>query len=347
MTTKENYLRAVKFETPDYIPMEFHINDACYNHYDNDCLLELVEKHAALFPNFKPSKGYKPSYANCSKKHEPYLDDFSCLWETTEDGIVGTVTKHPLKSWDDFDGYKAPDPSKCMGIGTIDWDAEEAKIISSPDKLHIGGLRHGHTFLQLCDIRGYENLTFDMTDDDERLYKLIELVEEFNMYIVKKYIEYKVDVMIYAEDLGMQLGPMISPQHFKKYIKPSYSRLIKPAKDADILIHMHSDGDIRTLVDDLTEVGVDIVNLQDCVNGLDWIAQKFRDKTCVDLDIDRQNITLFGTQKDIENHIRESVTKIGSKRGGLTMIYGLYPGVPFENVGYIMDAMERYMSFYN
>jgi len=40
------------------------------------------------------------------------------------------------------------------------------------------------------------------------------------------------------------------------------------------------------------------------------------------------------------------VEKLGSKQGGLMMIYGLYPGIPLENVQALMDAMERYMGYY-
>ncbi len=347
MTEKENYLRAVEFLQPEYIPTTFAINPSCYDHYDRDSLFELMEKHRLLFPDFNRSKQLVQSYSNCCQKDKPYLDDFSCLWETTMDGIVGTVVKHPLADWDDFKNYRAPNPEICMGIGAIDWIQEEQRIKSNPEQLHTGYLRHGHTFLQLCDIRGYENLMFDMVDDEPLLWKLIDLVENFNMYIVKKYVEFGVDVMSYAEDLGMQVGPMLSPQYFKKYITPSYERLMKPAKDAGIKIHMHSDGDIRTLVDDLIGSGVDIINLQDLVNGIDWIAAKFAGKTCVDLDIDRQNITVFGTKADIHNHIRDIVTKIGKKDGGLMMVYGLYPGVPIENVGFLMDAMEKYMTYYS
>ena len=43
--------------------------------------------------------------------------------------------------------------------------------------------------------------------------------------------------------------------------------------------------------------------------------------------------------------IREEVEKVATPQGGLTMIYGLYPGVPLENVKALMDAMEKY-SFY-
>lgn len=42
---------------------------------------------------------------------------------------------------------------------------------------------------------------------------------------------------------------------------------------------------------DLIEGGVKVINLQDLVNGIDWIAGKFAGKVSIDLDIDRQQIT--------------------------------------------------------
>jgi hypothetical protein len=65
------------------------------------------------------------------------------------------------------------------------------------------------------------------------------------------------------------------------------------------------------------------------------------------LDIDRQNITPHGTPAQVDALIREEVEKLGSKQGGLMMIYGLYPGVPLENVGALMDAMEEYTAYYS
>ena len=57
-------------------------------------------------------------------------------------------------------------------------------------------------------------------------------------------------------------------------------------------------------------------------------------------------ITRFGTPAQIDALIREEVGKIGSREGGLMMIYGLYPDVPLENVRALMDAMTRYATFY-
>ena len=153
--------------------------------------------------------------------------------------------------------------------------------------------------------------------------------------------------MSYPEDLGMQIGPMLSPDAFRKYIKPSYQRLMAPAREAGCIVHMHSDGDIRTLVDDLIDGGVEVINLQDLVNGIDWIAERLAGRMCIDLDIDRQKITPFGTPAQIDALIREEVEKLGSREGGLMMIYGLYPGVPLENAAALMDAMEKYAPYYS
>ncbi|MHC4546291.1 MAG: hypothetical protein ACYSYL_17560, partial [Planctomycetota bacterium] len=70
-------------------------------------------------------------------------------------------------------------------------------------------------------------------------------------------------------------------------------------------------------------------------------------RVCIDIDIDRQQITPFGSPGQIEKLIRQEVEKLGSREGGLMMIYGLYPGIPLENVKAIMDAMERYAGYYS
>jgi uroporphyrinogen-III decarboxylase len=185
-----------------------------------------------------------------------------------------------------------------------------------------------------------------MADDEPKLRKLIDMVEEFNSYIVKRFIGMDIDIMAYPEDLGMQNGPMLSPDHFRDYIKPSYQRLMAPAREKGVIVHMHSDGHIHDLLEDIIDGGVELINLQDLVNGIDWIAGRFAGKICIELDIDRQFITSKGTPGQIDALIREEVEKIGRKEGGLMMIYGLYPGIPMENVKALMDAMEKYAFYY-
>ncbi len=350
MDARQNLLRAIAFERPDYIPVRFVISGACWEHYPRDAIEELMATHRLLFPDFdRVETKIELEHPPWQRKDKPYTDSWGCRWETSCNGLTGAVTKHPLASWNDFDDYQSPDAGKHNGWGPVDWaqvavDLQKAQTQGKPAE---GSLRHGHTFLTLSYIRGYQNVIFDMLDENPRLFDLIDMVESFNLQIVRQYVELGVEWMGYPEDLGMQVGPMLSLEHFRKYIRPTYSRLMAPARDAGCIVHMHSDGDIRQLAADLVDLGVHVINLQDLVNGIDWIKEHLKGKTCIDLDIDRQKITRFGTPAEIEALVREEVEELGSSQGGLMMCYGLYPGVPLENVKAIMDAMEKYATYYS
>jgi hypothetical protein len=349
MTSKENLVRTIRFGKPKSIPMNFHINNACWNHYDQETLKDLIEAHPLLFPGYERPQGrVVPEYLVNQLADSPWTDPWGCVWETSMDGITGTVHQNPLKDWDGFESFRPPSAEETDGTYLINWNEirRNVELSRKKGKFVAGGLPHGHTFLKLHDLRGYTNLLYDMVDEVPNLLKLIEMISDFNYDYIMKWIELEPDMLSYPEDLGMQVGPMLSPNQFRQYIKPVYQRCMKPARDRGILVHMHSDGDIRDLADDLIDGGVEAINLQDLVNGIDWIADKFSGKVCVDLDIDRQKITPFGTPAQIDALIREEVEKIGTPDGGLMMTYGLYPKIPLPNVKAVMDSMERYMGHY-
>jgi uroporphyrinogen decarboxylase len=344
MTERENYLRAVRFERPEWIPMRYVISGAAWNDYPHEELFDLMEAHPLLFPRFRRPEGrYVPYLADDCKKDVLYTDPFGCVWKTAMDGIRGAVIRHPLEDWEAFERYRMP------AWPQIDWEQYKKDIDERRRKGEMvsADLPHGHTFLRLSDLRGYPNLLYDMADEEPRLFRLIEMNDAYNEWFTTHWAACRVDRVGFPDDLGMQAGPMLSPDHFRKYIKPSYRRIMKPVRDAGIPVHMHSDGDIRLLIDDLIDCGVEIINLQDLVNGIDWIVERLAGKICVDLDIDRQSVVTYGTPVEIDSLIRTEVSKIGCKQGGLTMVFDLYPGVPLANVKAVMDAMEKYAFYFN
>ena len=344
----QNTLRAIRFEQPDYIPIVFWINPACWHHYQPEALFDIMAEHPILFPEFGPQNEPIPEIALWERAGEPYTDAWGCTWETTDDGITGAVTGHPLEDWNALDSFTTPDPAETNGMKKMDWRALKKKVLKakSKGKYCVGSLEHGHAFQRLSYLRGYENLLLDMADRQPKLWRLIEMVKRFSIGLVQRYLDVGVEMMCYPEDLGMQRGPMLSPGHFHKYIKPVYEYLMAPAIKVGCLTHMHSDGDVRELANDLILTGADVLNLQDLINDVDWIAGNLKGRVCIDLDIDRQHVTRFGNPAQIDDLIREEVEKLGSREGGLMLIYGLYPGVPLENIRAIMGAMERYASYY-
>ena len=347
MSQRENILRTVRFERPERIPMGFWINPSCNNHYPRSALDELQESHPYLFPGFRRSSA--PPTAPTPPMQSSYVDEWGVTMASPEEGIAPVAVRHPFADWSAFERYSPPPLPDLTEEEKKrpDLAAENRRDAIAAGTLVYGGLPHGHTFLRLCDLRGYEALTCDMADDEPRLWRLIKMIEEHNEATVRCSLLRGAEWMGYPEDLGMQIGPMLSPEHLRKYIKPSYQRLMKPARDAGCIIHMHSDGDIRDLVEDLVDSGVQVVNLQDLVNGIEWIRQRFKGKVCIDLDIDRQTVTRFGTPAEVDALIQTEVKTLGSREGGLTMIYGMYPGIPLANAKALMDAMEKYSTHYS
>ena len=343
MTNRERMLRTIRFERPDYIPMQFHINDSVFTAYDPHAIEELLESHPIIAGKNRMRWDLVEKKCKEGQYHKRFFDEFGVEWEESIQGIRGAVCTHPLADFSKIKDYRLP------SLPNFDVETERSRVLKSQETgvFRYASLPHGHTFLRLTDLCGYENVLMGMLDEDEDLKLLIDRLEDYNAAFAEHWSKCGYDMIMYPEDLGMQVGPMLSPDMFRKFIMPSYKRMMKPARDAGVIVHMHSDGDIRTLADDLTDGGVDVLNLQDLVNGIDWIRDRYTGKTCIELDIDRQKITVFGTPDDVDALIREEVEKLSSPAGGLMMVYGWYAGTPLENVRALMDAMEKYMFYWN
>ena len=113
-------------------------------------------------------------------------------------------------------------------------------------------------------LRGYENLACDLLVDREFVTALYDRLLDLQKSYFKNYLE-KVgkyaNVICYADDLGMQDRPQISPLLYCEVIKPYHKAIfsyIHHLTDAKIMLHCC--GSIAPLLGDLIDAGVDIIN---------------------------------------------------------------------------------------
>ncbi|HRU06210.1 MAG TPA: uroporphyrinogen decarboxylase family protein [Candidatus Brocadiia bacterium] len=349
LTRRENFLRNVRFQGPEYTPCRVVINMASWDLW-REKMEEVVLRHPILFPSYRKGQmnfnnlTFAPGY----RKDEDFVDAWGCTWRSTVNGIEGVVIGSPLEDWAKLETWQAPDGLKTADRGPIDWDAIRKATAAAKARgdLTSGSLPHGFFFMRLTYLRGFENLLTDLIEEPPQLARLIEQIDRHNIAVVQQYIDMGVDVMELGEDLGTQTSSVISPAMFKKFCVPSYKRLTEPIKAAGIIVSLHSDGYILDLMDEFASCGMDIVNPQDLVNGIDNIARVCKNRFCIRLDVDRQKIVPFGTRKEIEDLIAEGVRKLGSPRGGLELICGIYPPTPPENVDAVCCAMEKYRTWW-
>lgn len=350
MSQRENRLRAFRFQQPEWIPLSAGLPPLMFEHYDPGALEELMLTHPIIYPgyqegDFDHTRWVHPPH---QRKDELHTDGWGCVWQTSMDGMIGAVVKHPLEDWDSLAAIQPPDPDRNDGMLPIDWQEVARWVAQAREKSELVAcwLPHGHTLLRAQDMRGYVNMIYDMADEEPRLDQLLGMICEFNLEVIRRFAAFQPDMIGIPEDLGMQTSPLISPEQFRRYIKPHYKRMIDEIHGCGALVHEHADGYILDLIDDVIDAGSDIVNIQDLVNGIDNIRDHIKGRVAIDLDIDRQNITVNGSPKDVDDLVREAVVKLGSREGGLSLAYQPWPPTPIENIRAVLDAMEKYCTYH-
>ena len=315
----EDLLKAMKFERPDRIPVSCGILPAAWMKYRSE-LDSIVKRYPEVFSGFEGQRDYDAvggTYVEGS-----HTDVWGCVWENVHTGRESIVTKHPVSSRDMIRALEIPRAD--------------------------AGIPHGFMYLRLQDLRGFEELMVDFADEAPELDILIEKVLAYNLRQVDLLLE-RLDetqqIVSFGDDLGMQSSLPMSPAQWRKYLKPCFAAIYAPIKKAGCYVYMHTDGHIHEIIRDLKDCGVDIINPQFRANGIDNLAAVCKGKICVDLDLDRQ-LFPFCTTGDIDDHVRETVEKLGSVEGGLCLKAEIDDGVPLENVEAILAALAKYSLFY-
>jgi len=350
MTFRENFIRTITFGCPKWLHCDMHINPSMWAVYKGE-LEEIVLKYPAIFRGYE--KG-SVDYANMSFSTETldgnYVTDaWGCKWHYPLRYMDGVVTGHPLEDIAKLGSF-IPPSSPVPGLSDEEWEREieTVKAAKARGEIVTGSTEHGFLFLRHTYLRGFDGAMIDYADGERSgdLRRIYGMIIEYNMKLVDFHIRRGSDYMVFAEDLGTQTGTIISPETFRKWVKPAYAALMQPCKRAGMYVGLHSDGRTLDILEDQIEAGVDVVNPQDLCNGIDELAGRIKGKACICLDIDRQYVVPYGTPKDIDDLIHEEVEKLGSPKGGLMFMCGMYPPTPVRNVEAVAKALEKYSTMW-
>ncbi|MGC8871201.1 MAG: uroporphyrinogen decarboxylase family protein [Brevinematia bacterium] len=341
---RANYIRAIKFNQPLYIPAIVSILPSTWSKYREN-LENLILKHELIFPGFRKGIINYDDFG-VYRAGNILVDEWGCVWKFSTDGLQGIVVKHPLEDWKNFEHFKPPDIKLGLpreGDYPIPWDIYEHLMsrVKALGGLTVGLMPHGVLFLRLAYLRGYMNVLKDIVQESENLLKLIDMITDYNLSLIRKLTKLKVDVISFGDDLGNQDRLPFRPEKFRRILLPAYKKMFNEVKKAGINIRFHSDGHVIEIVEDFINIGANVVNIQDKVNGIDKIKEKLKGKVAIELDIDRQFLLPFGSSEDIDSYIRSSILTLGLKRGGLLFSAEVSHDVPLQNISALLDSLEK------
>jgi uroporphyrinogen decarboxylase len=230
--------------------------------------------------------------------------------------LCGPISKDDIRKFD-LPSAESSDPA--LGPKLAEWagrDRPPAIVLEATE----GGL------LELCFwLRGFEDFYCDLAVDPRLANYLIDRLLEFKIECwrsalgqVGKYIT----VAWEADDLGIQSGPMISPETYRKHVKPRHRKLLTAIRDAapsGISIAFHSCGSVKEFIPDLIDIGVDALNPVQ-VSAADMDSHQLKAEFGKDIafwggGVDTQHVLPKGTVTQVADEVRRRMDDLAPEGG--------------------------------
>jgi len=281
-----------------------------------------------------------------------FLDEWGMTQhQPKEDGLYFSVVKSPLDrpdlTPDDVRAHAWPDTGNPQRIEGLREVAQSYR--DQGRAVMIKGVLAG-IFEMSQRVRGMERLMVDLASDEalacEVLDTMVALKLQFWEMALPRLGDL-VDVVSEADDYATQTSQLISPRMFRRIFKPRLATLV--ARIHQLAPHaklfFHSDGNIRPILPDLIEIGIDILNpVHITATGMEPAALKrdFGKDVCFwGGGLETQNVLPFGTPQEVRDNVRRNVDALAPGGGYVfNTIHNIQADVPPENVVAMVEALR-------
>jgi uroporphyrinogen decarboxylase len=356
MTHRERFLTAINHEEPDRVPI-----DVWYTPEAERKLLKHLGKDTEKLSLYAADGGYLPHLMDhdflitwigpCTsyylKDTPEYYDEWGIKWGWVDTGSGNKYTEmmeHPLAGINDVDSFEMPDFK------------DEGRYEASKEMIEKYGKEYGIMGGVACTLfelswylRGMDNVMQDMMLNKDFLHAFLDKLLTWVWDAGTILVNYGVDVLWIGDDFGSQDKMLISPELFREFFKPRYDKLFSHLRslNPDVKFAFHTDGYNVPILQDLIDVGLDILNpVQPKSMDPAELKKKFGDKLTFWGTIDNQGTMPFGTVEDVINETKLRLKTV-APGGGLILgpAHNIQAQVPIENIMAFYDTVKKYGSY--
>ena len=273
-----------------------------------------------------------------------------------EGGFYYSIVDVPLPKFDiteqEIVGYRWPDMGARWRVAGLREQAEQYRAAGYAVVLKdaFAGI---FEFAQR--VVGMENLLLMMGIDEKRACILFDKMLDLKLAYWRTALEELgdlVDVVTYADDYGTQVSQLISPAMFRQQLKPRVRQVFE--LQAQLAPHakrlFHSDGNVRPLIPDFIEMGVDILNpVQTTATGMDPTDLKRdfgQDLVFWGGGVDTQGILPSGTPQEVKDDVKRNIDALAAGGGYVfNTVHNIQADVPPENILAMWEALQEYGAY--
>lgn len=370
MTPRERFEAVTNHREPDRVPIDWgrHVGSIHRNAYiklkeyledpdlqNEDKILDRMVQN--VYPDEKLLRRFgvdfrwlEPNWVDVEEveDEDAYRDMWGITWRYMLNSY--SLTDSPLSgaTIEALDTFDWPDPHNPALFAGLRERAQH--LYENTDYVVVADSVKGGLLTKALQIRGYEDFFMDLAMNIEfaeaLLDKLLALYKEMWTAYMREVGPY-VQMVYFTDDIGAQDNLLISPAMFRQLIKPCLTEMFDHLKGlGDVQVMYHTDGTVAPVMEDIIEMGVDILNpVQTSAMGMDTyvLNEKYGDRICFHGAIDVQQMLPFSTPEEVRYDVAKRIYDLG--RGGgyiLSTCHDVGEDVPPENVIAMFEAAREY-----
>jgi uroporphyrinogen decarboxylase len=276
-------------------------------------------------------------------------DGWGVIWKRSDPASPYINVKGPLQDLIDptpEDVERLPWPDATAPAITAGLRAQFQKMRDETDYALVVRLRNVGGLYLAQRFRGFgeylEDLLMYPAFAQALQERCADMVCKFSESVLKE-VGDLVDTVSWADDLGMQTQPLMRPALYRSAIKPYHRQLVETIHaNTDAKVTLHSCGSINSILGDLIDCGVNVINPVQVnathMNAAD-LKREFGKALCFWGGIDTQQVMPFGSPDDVVREVRAKRGDLGAGGGWVVAaVHNIRAEVPPENVIAMYDT---------
>lgn len=239
-------------------------------------------------------------------------------------------------------------------INTFEWpnpkdylDIEKSKqlVNEAPNDYFKMGIMWSAHFQDTCAAFGMENALTTMMMYPDMFEAVIDKITDFYLELNGMFYEATkglLDGVLIGNDFGSQTALMVDPDMLRRYVFPGTKKLVAQAKSYGLKVVHHSCGSIHPIINDLYDMGVDIVHPIQAL-ATDMSAENLNktiDNGVFCGGVDAQELLVNGSPNDISKRVAEIKTIFPTGLIISPSHEAILPDIAPENIEALFSAVK-------
>ncbi|NUQ64671.1 MAG: hypothetical protein HUU20_19590 [Pirellulales bacterium] len=185
-------------------------------------------------------------------------------------------------------------------------------------------------------IRGMEPFLMDLVSEPELAEAVIAKIAGHTKRLAMASASVGVDVLCFYDDAGTQRNMQISPELWRRFVKPAWDDVLGSVRRAypAVRFFLHCCGKIDAIVPDVIELGFDILHpIQPECMDFEETYRRYGQDLVLTATISSQKIFPFRSAEQVRAEVRRLAEIVGADRRTIFMPSNvIQPETPWENV---------------